>query len=126
MREIDPNLHTKESRTALTKMVMRLFDHWQISTAVQASLLNRSLSSMRSYRNGGCFANDKEILDRADNLLGIHKSLRIIFPYNRDLVYRWIVAKNDTFNGQAPIEIMKNGYSGIVAVRDYLVFQTQR
>jgi hypothetical protein len=34
------NLHTKVSRTALTKMVMQLFGLWQISIVGQAALLN--------------------------------------------------------------------------------------
>lgn len=114
------NLNTKESRTALTKMVLRLFGLWQISIVDQAVLLNRSLSTIRRYRKGGCFANDKVILDRVGNLLSIHKSLRIIFSQNDELVYRWISAKNLAVEGQAPIEVMKKGINGIIAIRSYL------
>jgi hypothetical protein len=74
-------------------MVMRLFSLWQISIADQAILLNRALSAVRRYRNGGCFADEKGIHDRVGNLLGIHSSLRIMFSQNDELVYRWISAK---------------------------------
>jgi len=99
---------------------MRLFVLWQISIADQAILLNRSLSAVRRYRNGGCFADEREIFDRVGSLLGIHSSLRILFSQNDELVYRWIGAKNQTFGGQAPIDMMKKGADGIIAVRRYL------
>ena len=69
----DVDIHTKESRIALTKMIMRLFDFWQISLADQAILLNHSPSTIRRYKNGECFADNKDMHDRVGNLLIIHK-----------------------------------------------------
>lgn len=123
---INAGLHSKEGRIALTKMVMRLFDLWQIPTADQSVLFKHSLRSIRRYRKGGYFADDKDMLDRVGNLLIIHKCLRILYPHNRDLVYQWIVAKNKTFDGQTPIDLMKNGLNGIIAVRGCLDFQINR
>jgi flagellar biosynthesis/type III secretory pathway chaperone len=123
---IPANLNSKDSRATLTRMVMKLFTLWQISNADQAVLLNRSLSTIRRYQKGGCFGNNEDLLDRVENLLNIHKSLRMIFPHNGDLVYQWVVAKNQTFNNQEPIEVMKMGLEGIVAVRGYLDFQIKR
>lgn len=128
--EISPNVleinpHTKDSRTAITKMVMRLFDLWQISVADQAVLLNRSLSTIIRYRNGGRFADDVYMHDLICNILGIHKNLRIIYPHNRDLVYSWPTARNQAFKGQEPIEVMKKGFRGIIKVRSYLEFILQ-
>ena len=120
MSEEKIDLHTKESRTALTKMVMRLFGLWQISIVDQAALLNRSLGTIRRYRNEGCFADNNEILDRVGSLLSIHSSLKTIFSHNDELVYKWIVAKNQAFEGQPPIEVMMKGLGGIITVRRYL------
>jgi hypothetical protein len=117
-QEID--LHSKESRISLTKMVIRLFSHWQISAVDQAALLNRSRSTIRRYHNGACFAEDNDMHDRVANFLRIHKCLRLLFPQNRNLVYRWISAKNQALGGKAPIEIMKKELKGIIAVRNYL------
>ena len=114
------DLHIKESRTALTKMIMRLFDLWQIPIVDQAALLNRSLSTIRRYQNGGCFADGEDIQDRVGNLLGIHKNLGILYPHNRDIVYRWVSARNQAFDGKTPIETMKKDLNGIIAVRGYL------
>lgn len=117
------NLQSKESRTALTKMMMNLFGLWRISIADQSILLNRSLGTIRHYQNGGRFGNNKDMLDRAVYLLSIHKSLRILFPHNKDLVYQWVTANNLAFNGQPPIDVMKNGLEGINTVRIYLESQ---
>lgn len=81
------NIHSRECRTALTEMVMRLFELWQIPSTDQAALLNRSLGSIRRYRSGGCISDEEEMCDRVATLLRIHKNLRILYPYNRDLVY---------------------------------------
>lgn len=118
--DIHINLHTKENRTALTKMVMRLFDLWEIPVEDQAVLLNRSPSTVHRYRNGGCFANGDDILDRVGNLLGIHKCLRILYPYNEDIVYRWVSSKNRAFDWKEPIVVMKQGFDDMIAVRDHL------
>lgn len=118
--DIHVDLRTKECRTALTKMIMRLFDLWQIPIVDQAALLNRSLSTIRRYQNEGYFADSEDMQDRVGNLLGIHKNLGILYPYNRDIVYRWISARNQAFDGKTPIELMRTGLKGIVAVRNYL------
>ncbi len=118
LKHID--LRSKESRASLTKMVMRLFYLWQITIADQAVLLNRSLSTIRRYRKGQCLPDDKDMLDRIGSFLSIHKSLKILYPQNEDLVYRWITAKNSEFDDQLPIEVMKKNLNGIVKVRSYL------
>ena len=122
MRELPSNIdiHTKESRIALTKMVMRLFDLWDISIADQGALLNRSPTTICRYRNGECFADVKDMHDRVSNLLSIHKSLKILYPYSEDIVYRWTSAKNMEFDSKAPIAVMKQGLDGIISVRDHL------
>ncbi|OHB57959.1 MAG: hypothetical protein A2Y07_08615 [Planctomycetes bacterium GWF2_50_10] len=119
------NIHSRECRTALTEMMMRLFDLWQINYTDQAALLNRSLGSIRRYRSGRCIGDDEEMYDRVATLLGIHKNLRILYPYNRDLVYSWVSFQNQAFGDKSPIEIMKEGFDGLKRVRGYLDYQLQ-
>ena len=124
------NLHARESRERLARMLMELFDHWQISAADQAALLGlsaQSRSTLARYRRGEPLADSADLLARAGHLLGIHKALRILFPHDRDLVYRWIGAPNRRFAGASPLELMKrHGYEGILAVRRYLDFERGR
>lgn len=121
----DGNIYSRECRIALTEMVMRLFDLWQIPFTDQAALLNRSLGSIRRYRSGGCISDDEEMYDRLATLLRIHKNLRILYPYNQDLVYSWVSYQNQAFGGVKPIDIMKEGFDGLKRVRGYLDYQLQ-
>lgn len=113
-----------EGRTRLSKMLMKLFDHWSLSIAEQAALLglhSESRTSMKGYRAGKPLANSQDLLERAGHLLAIHKSLRILFPYDRDLAYSWVRSPNRTFHGKSPLEVMiEYRFAGLLKVRAYL------
>jgi len=121
------DLHTGKVRGQLAKLITRLFDHWQLPLAEQAGLLGLSRTNRASiarYRNGEPLADNRDLLDRVSCLLGIHKVLRIIFPHNRDLVYRWMTAPNRRL-GHRPVDIvLEHGFEGLLAIRRYL--ETER
>jgi transcriptional regulator with XRE-family HTH domain len=123
------NLHSRASRERLAKMVVALLDHWELPLNDQAALLGlsaQSRSTIARYRRGEPFADSADLLARAGHLLGIHKALRIMFPHDRDLAYRWVAAPNRRFGSRAPLEIMKQGFEGLLAVRRYLDFERGR
>jgi hypothetical protein len=124
IRFTDP--HSRESRVALAGMVTRLFEHWQVSAAEQASLLGLSpdnRSTLARYRKGEPLADSRDLLDRAGHLLGIHKSLRILFPQDRDLAYRWMTTPNRLL-GARPVDVaIDRGFEGLLALRRYLDFE---
>jgi hypothetical protein len=68
---------------------------------------------------------NKDKLDRIGWLLSIHKSLRILYPYNEDLVYRWIRTPNQRFAGKSPLNVMTGGPKGLKNVFMYLESQQQ-
>jgi hypothetical protein len=111
-------------------MVVSLLDHWNLAPNDQAVLLGlstQSRSTIARYRRGEPLADSADLLARAGHLLGIHKALRILFPHDRDLVYRWVSTPNRRFGDAPPLEIMKrHGYEGILAVRRYLDFERGR
>jgi len=121
------NPRTREGRTALAKMVTKLFDHWGLSTQDQMALLGLSEGSRMSlsrYRRGEPLADSRDLLDRVAHLLSIHRSLRILFPRNRDLAYSWPWTPNRAFEGQSPVDIIRrDGFLGILTVRRYLDFE---
>jgi transcriptional regulator with XRE-family HTH domain len=123
------DLHARGSRERLARMVVSLLDHWNLAPGDQAVLLGlstQSRSTIARYRRGEPLADSADLLARAGHLLGIHKALRILFPQDRDLAYRWITTPNRRF-GSTPLEIMKrHGYEGILAVRRYLDFERGR
>jgi hypothetical protein len=123
------DLHSRGSRERLAKMVASLLDHWQLPLNDQAALLGlsaQSRSTIARYRRGEPLADNADLLARAGHLLGIHKALRILFPHDRDLAYRWVSAPNRRFGERAPLEIMKQGFEGLLAVRRYLDFERGR
>ena len=117
---------SREARERLAKMVTQLFDHWKISTAEQAALLGLSVdnrSTLARYRKGEPLADSRDLLDRAGHLLGIHKSLRILFPQDRDLAYGWMTAANRRFGARPLDVVIGQGFEGLLAVRRYLDFE---
>ena len=126
----DIDLRARASRERLARMVVALLDHWKLAPNDQALLLGlsaQSRSSIARYRRGEPLADSADLLARAGHLLGIHKALRILFPHDLDLAYRWVTTPNRRFNGAAPLDIMKrHGYEGILAVRRYLDFERGR
>jgi Protein of unknown function (DUF2384) len=123
------NLQAREGRRRLTRLVLALFDRWELSTAEQAALLGLSpdnRATIARYRRGEPFGESRDLIERAGHLLGIHKSLRILFPHDRDLAYRWVKASNRRL-GAPPLEIMiARGFEGVLAVRRYLDFERGR
>ena len=125
-----PDLKSRASRVELAKMLVTLLDHWQLNATDQAQLLGLSAgsrSTLARYRRGEPLADSADLLARAGHLLGIHKALRILFPHDRDLAYRWVTTPSRRFGDVAPLEVMKrHGYEGILAVRRYLDFERGR
>lgn len=123
-------LRDRASRERLARIVVQLLDHWQLGPADQAVLLGlspQSRSTVARYRKGEPLADSADLLSRVGHLLGIHKALRILFPHDLDLAYRWVSAPNRRFNDAAPLDVMKkHGYEGILAVRRYLDFERGR
>jgi Protein of unknown function (DUF2384) len=121
-----PDLSSREARARLAVMVTKLLEHWQLSAAEQAEVLGLSAASrttLARYRSGEPLADNRDLLDRVGHLLGIHKSLRVLFPHDRSLVYRWITQPNRRLEARPVDLIIREGFEGLLAVRRYLDFQ---
>jgi transcriptional regulator with XRE-family HTH domain len=120
------DLRTREVRERLARLLTQLFVHWRLSTTEQAALLGLSpenRSTLSRYRKGEPLADSRDLIDRAGHLLGIHKSLRILFPGDRDLAYRWMTIPNRRL-GARPVDIVvERGFEGLLALRRYLDFE---
>lgn len=90
------------------KMVIRLMDLWQLSDVQRAAVLALGDNEQARQR---AFA----------QLLAIHKMLRLLFPANRQLAYRWMTSQNKAFDGFTPIEmVQQQGVRGVQRAHDYL------
>ncbi|WP_019217475.1 hypothetical protein [Legionella tunisiensis] len=46
--------------------------------------------------------------------------MRILYPYNRDVVYQWIKARNQKLHNLSPLDTMlEYGYIGIAQIRRF-------
>ena len=117
-------LPASQDRGALAQMVMTLLDHWQLNTEDQAALLGLAASNrsaLARYRKGDPIGTSRDQMERVGHLLGIHKNLRLLFPQNRELAYRWMTSRNQAFDQRTPVEVVKEwGFAGMLAVRAYL------
>jgi len=124
MSAAERGANASQDRSALAKMVMQLFDHWDLNTEDQAALLGIATSNraaLTRYRKGEAIGTSRDQYERVGHLLGIHKNLRLLFPQNRDLAYRWMSARNKAFENLTPVEVIKEwGFSGLLMVRAYL------
>ncbi|PTN08263.1 MbcA/ParS/Xre antitoxin family protein [Nitrosomonas aestuarii] len=113
-----------QDRGALAKMVMTLLDHWKLTTEDQAALLGIAPSNraaLTRYRKGDPIGTSRDQYERVGHLLGIHKNLRLLFPQNRELAYRWMSTRNKAFNNLTPVDMVKEwGFAGLLMVRSYL------
>lgn len=111
-------------RSAIAKMLIKMFDLWNMSTEEQLDVLGLSTANraaLTRYRKGEPIAQSRDMLDRAGYLLAIHKNLRLLFPHNRDLAYAWMRTRNKAFDGRTPVEVIREwGFAGLLTVRAYL------
>lgn len=113
----------------LGRAVVTLFQKWNLSEQQQLALLGSEAHDgvvLHEYEIGerplpAC----PEVLQRVAHLMGIHASLRRLFPENEDIRFSWVRRRNQAFGGAAPIDIMlEDGADGIARV--WTVLDQQR
>ena len=121
--QIAPSTESTD-RGAISKMLMQLFGHWAISTEDQLEMLGLAKdnrAALTRYRKSVPMSASRDANERAGHLLAIHKNLRLLFPYNRELAYRWMSTRNKAFEGRTPVDMVKEfGFAGLLMVRSYL------
>ena len=124
--QLDSGLDATDTRQALSRLVMKLFQLWELSTADQLELLGlspKSRAMLAKYSRGDALPATRDIQDRVGWLLAIHKALRLLYPRNPELRYSWVTRRNAVFNNLPPLAVMKEqGLLGIARVSRYLDF----
>ena len=125
-----PDLTSEEARIGFAKLIIKLFDLWNLSTSDRLELLGQSATSranLAKYRNGAPLPNLRDLLDRTGWLLSIHKSLRLLYPQNKELRYAWVNRRNRAFDNLTPLQVMRyEGIIGMAKVSRYLDYQRGR
>ncbi len=112
-------------RDAICRMLTQLFTLWKLTGDECIALLDLPPDDVQTGLTEPCHIHPMALtsgsLERAGHLLGIHKSLRRLFPQNRDLAYAWMKTSNRAFEDCTPIVLIgKKGLAGLRTVRAYL------
>ena len=114
----------RDERIVLARAVTKLFELWKLPSADQLMLLGLNESNriaLQRYAKGEALAANRDLLERVGHLLGIHKSLKLLYPHNPEIVTGWIASPTSTFDGATPIEIARRfGFAGLLMVRGVL------
>ncbi len=99
----------KDEIRKLCKMVLKLFKHWDLTSAEQLKLFGlnpNNRSSLSRYKKGTITTLSIDLKERIGLLLAIHKNLRSLYPENKELCYSWIKKRNSMLFNFSPLEIM--------------------
>lgn len=112
---------TAEEASAAARAVIRLFEKWKLSDANAREILGGlAPRTYARWKTGHPPRLTRDLTTRLSLLLGIHKSLRILFS-DPQRAFNWVRTPNDIFDGSAPAEIMAEGSMFALArVRSYL------
>lgn len=115
---------SRDDRIVLARAVSKLFERWDLNAADQLSLLGLSETNriaLQRYAKGEALAANRDLLERVGHLLGIHKSLKLLYPHNSEIVNGWMSASNSKFDGASPVEVVRKfGFGGLLMVRGTL------
>lgn len=77
--------------------------------------------ALQRYASGEALAANRDLLERVGHLLGIHKSLKLLYPRNSEIATGWMSSPNAAFDGATPVEIVRRfGFAGLLMVRGTL------
>jgi hypothetical protein len=116
-----------ENRKRLSGPALRTFFNiaaaWQLSVVEQRALLGwPAASTYHKYKAGEHGALSFDTLTRLSLMLGIYKSLQVLYP-ERAFADRWVRLpnSNDIFGGTPPLALMMDaGIDGLYRVRRLL------
>lgn len=113
-------VHTDAGRRALGQVATMTLEAWELPAAERVALLGLQcdlVTRLSAYRAGAKpLPDDDDILERAENLVAIHKNLGLLFPQVSDERYDWVRTPNARFClGRTPIDVMLDG--GLQAIR---------
>jgi hypothetical protein len=111
---------TDEEAAAMFRAALKIFRLWGVTDDQAAVLLDAPRRTFARWKGGPIGRLGRDSKARLSNLMGIHKSLRIVF-HDPTRGYAWIKAPNEAFSGRSALDVMLGGdLTDIMRVRRYL------
>jgi len=115
---------------SLAKAFWALVKKYNLNNSELKVVLGKDFDSktIKKYRDSNSLPEgEPDLILRAVHMLGIHWSLRVLYPHNPSLVYSWMKTQTPEFDNKSPIEILKeSGYKSLMAlmsIRNYLDYK---
>ena len=105
----------------MARAAVQLFQRWGLTDRQASTLLGEiPTRTYARWKAGKIPRLGRDLKTRLSNLMGIHKSLRIIFREDTR-AYGWIHQPNTVFDGRSALEIMLQGdLTDLIRIRQYL------
>jgi hypothetical protein len=118
----DPKVRERMSPAAV-RLFMRLSDLWRLAVDQRCALLGDiSRPTYHNWQKGKIGTLSRDQLERISLVLGIHKSLKLLFADEAGAT-RWLTSPNRDlpFGGQSPLDrALKGSIDDLYAVRRYI------
>lgn len=115
------NAITVAEAQAMQRAIIKLFELWKLTENEAAVLLGGvNPRTYHRWKKGEYGRTSVDLNARLSNLMGIHKSLRLLFK-DAHRAYDWIRKPNSTFAGDSALQIMLNGeFTDLIRIRHFL------
>lgn len=115
---------SEQERIELARIVTDIFLDWQLEPELQLHLMgmpeNSRQRELTKFKHGKPLPDNNDILERVRHIIGIHNSLHVIYPLNRNMPGFWIRNRNRFLKG-IPLAIMsEEGISGMFRIWRHL------
>lgn len=120
---------TKSEQAVLAKAFWQLVKKYELSHDEVTILFGRNFDpkTLSKHRQSNSLPDGHDILCRVIHVLGIHNSLRMIYPHNPSLVYSWMRHKDNMLKGFSPIELVRSSgvksLSALIFLRNFLDYK---
>jgi hypothetical protein len=106
---VQPFVMDEHTMSVLGEAFWNLVKHYSLTRSETALLLGvkDNRNRLQDLEKRQAIPDDPDKVQRVGNLIAIHKNLRILFPYNRDVVYAWIKTTSPLFGNISPLEYIK-------------------
>ena len=111
---------SQDEGAAMFRAALNLFGKWGVTDDQAAALVDMPVRSYRRWKADGPGRLSRDARARLSNLMGIHKSLRIVFS-EAQRAYDWVRTPNAAFAGSSALQVMLGGeLTDLMRVRRYL------
>jgi hypothetical protein len=115
----------KDDPKNVSKIVLKVFFNimrdWNVKNNDQRIILGEpSDSTFYNWRKNQAKSLPRDTLERISYILGMYKSLGILFP-TREQADAWVAKPNSAFNNESALQVMlKGNMLNLITVRNYL------